>query len=1000
NILLQFIFLITSSACLLDEIVEQADLNFCPGQRVDDGSCSDEYDNLGKIDFSDSTEIDYDEEFVEIKSSGTYLRSSGLIGDSTSFPDGNYHGSTLDSSTKYLRPFSSNDDFVDAKKILPNYKDNIIAYYRFEGDGTDSSGKANHLSFTNGETTSSAHSLLTGQHLLLDGVDDMPKKTTPNGFDNITEISACLWVKHLNYENNDDYLFSYYSYPGASKGRVQLFRDYNGAAFGRSNTYTIFIRDQYGNNNRIEANDSVANANIWNHVCFSFKAESSSGLRMFINGKESEFSPRDTSAIKDFSTSTPLLQIGAFNNNSIGNEAIDELVIWNKEIPADQLKQIYFQQAGQFGSFNQKEIQEEDSLVAYYPLDSNWLDHSSNTNHAQPHNNNFTDDSLPIFSSFSHSGTGAAKFDDTQLQYAQIPNSSDLDNLEQSSFTLSAWYYPIAEPKNDYNLNKRHGIITKMGFHMGLLYNENKQFRFDLWSPSGSYIGFTGDGYFTPNKYYHVVGVLDYENKQARLYVDSVLIGSRDYASMDVRTYGSAKFYIGSASYGTSTSGAGWPANGYIDDVSIWKKALAYSKVNQLYERGKQKHYSSYESPVYKVGENTSIEGLKVQTPLAFFKSLSLQAETAYESFSSHLAKDLVAYYDFEVDSYNGSTDEVKDRVNTYHGVYKGGPKKMQKGVIGHSLGFNSFNISSDKNLVIENTFSIAFWIKAQDTLPSNWDQIFRKGDPSDKLSFLKLQLIKGNRRIALRMDVNGSSSQTLVSNVDVVDGTWHHINYTFDATTLKLYIDGKLNRQMPISVVGNIDSPTHAVWIGNSAAGVQIDEFGIWKRALNADEANELYRRTANRIKYLVRTCDQADCSDQNWTGIKNIEGLAFSEMQNASNLKTPEYVPQSLANRGPLDLSFSTLKTYLTKRKYFQYKVLFESEENSACNSSQCLPELKSIEFVKDSSYFKSSYAVVNKTGISYKSLFSIKIKERENCNLKFQISNDGQNFYYFDS
>lgn len=73
-----------------------------------------------------------------------------------------------------------------------------------------------------------------------------------------------------------------------------------------------------------------------------------------------------------------------------------------------------------------------------------------------------------------------------------------------------------------------------------------------------------------------------------------------------------------------------------------------------------------------------------------------------------------------------------------------------------------------------------------------------------------------------------------------VADGTWHHIAMSSDTETMRLFIDGELDGEAPISgnLLVNEEDP---MWIGArpgdvAATGV-IDEVGIFAKALSEDE-------------------------------------------------------------------------------------------------------------------------------------------------------------------
>ncbi len=101
-----------------------------------------------------------------------------------------------------------------------------------------------------------------------------------------------------------------------------------------------------------------------------------------------------------------------------------------------------------------------------------------------------------------------------------------------------------------------------------------------------------------------------------------------------------------------------------------------------------------------------------------------------------------------------------------------------------------------------------------------------------------------------------GSWSYSLNGNVQLYgpdylidDGNWHHLVHTFDRTGVAVtYLDGKQADVRAASAAGNLDTG-NPVTIGQSPSGVypeegyyDIDDIGIWRRALSPLEAVGVY--------------------------------------------------------------------------------------------------------------------------------------------------------------
>jgi hypothetical protein len=162
-----------------------------------------------------------------------------------------------------------------------------------------------------------------------------------------------------------------------------------------------------------------------------------------------------------------------------------------------------------------------------------------------------------------------------------LPSNPVLDNVTDSSYTLSAWVRPDTVPPGSGAANDaNYGIVIKTGFHSGLYYTNARQFRFGQWHAGlTGMTDFPATGTYAPGLWTHVVGAVSMATNTINLYINGAPAGSAGVPSL--YDYGSNPFHIGIANPGGGSYS--WPMDGRIDEVAIWNTALSAAQVQQLH---------------------------------------------------------------------------------------------------------------------------------------------------------------------------------------------------------------------------------------------------------------------------------------------------------------------------------------------------------------------------------------------------------------------------------
>ncbi|MBF0199105.1 MAG: LamG domain-containing protein [Planctomycetes bacterium] len=172
-------------------------------------------------------------------------------------------------------------------------------------------------------------------------------------------------------------------------------------------------------------------------------------------------------------------------------------------------------------------------------------------------------------------------FDGTDAGYAiNLPSSSALSDLQNGSYSVSAWYYPNALPYNTGTNDDRHAIVMLAGYHRGLSYRATGAFSCQHYGVGGNVLFATSTSTFAPSSWYHVTGTIDAENEVTKLYVNGSLEKTYSWSANNSSYTNAANWRIGAALTVTSYKS---PANGRIDEVRLYDHILSADEIEAIY---------------------------------------------------------------------------------------------------------------------------------------------------------------------------------------------------------------------------------------------------------------------------------------------------------------------------------------------------------------------------------------------------------------------------------
>lgn len=216
------------------------------------------------------------------------------------------------------------------------------------------------------------------------------------------------------------------------------------------------------------------------------------------------------------------------------------------------------------------------------------------------------------------------------------------------------------------------------------------------------------------------------------------------------------------------------------------------------------------------------------------------------------LLTNLIAYWKFDESSGNASDATGGGITLTNYGT-----TAYASGKINNGADFGNPNttkyFSTTNTLGIDGgAISYSFWMKPAALSPIGDDyRLFEQiNTASTKTAYRFIcKDTSGTRKIVfnrLRMNV---ANNDIDYNITMTTGTWYHIAYTYDGTTMRGYVNGVEVGNTTGSGNGNLatgyTAGTH-VGADNGGSGQafdgMMDELGVWSRALSAGEVSLLY--------------------------------------------------------------------------------------------------------------------------------------------------------------
>jgi hypothetical protein len=191
-------------------------------------------------------------------------------------------------------------------------------------------------------------------------------------------------------------------------------------------------------------------------------------------------------------------------------------------------------------------------------------------------------------------------------------------------------------------------------------------------------------------------------------------------------------------------------------------------------------------------------------------------------------------------------TSAVDSTLNVSHGTYQNGVSlAASSSVPGYGAVAPVFDGTNDQVAIpneslydVSGAISVAGWIKAA-SLTKAWQAAITKGDSSWRIA-------REGSTDFLMWGCNGLTPAKVDSVTSVNDAKWHHVAGVYDGSTLKIYIDGKLDNS--VSASGTVSNNSYQVLFGENAEATgrhwngSFYDVRVYNRAITLEEVTQLY--------------------------------------------------------------------------------------------------------------------------------------------------------------
>src|SRR5215213_6947207 len=380
----------------------------------------------------------------------------------------------------------------------------------------------------------------------------------------------------------------------------------------------------------------------------------------------------------------------------------------------------------------------------------------------------------------------------------------DASNLRLSSFTVATWFKTTANFPDEGVMVNKGGLGSEsagknQNYGIWFTPSERLQGGFETTGGTNRYI--TSANTYNDGQWHHGVVTFDNPNNIVRLFVDGVQIGTLSTTSNPDNTGSQPLRIAGNAQSLTEDFFIG-----QLDEVGVWNRALTNAEITNLMNTG-------------------------------LFPLNGLVYSNSFGTSASEICNDNI---DNDGDGLVDAADpDCQTTTTGYHYV-----------PFFTATGSNKLDVPDASNLRLS-SFTVATWFKTTANFPDEGVMVNKGGLGSESAGKNQNYGIwfTPSERLQGGFETTGGTNRYITSANTYNDGQWHHGVVTFDNPNniVRLFVDGiqigtlstasnpDNTGSQPLRIAGNAQSLTEDFFVG------QLDEVGVWNRALTSAEITSL---------------------------------------------------------------------------------------------------------------------------------------------------------------